>query len=300
MSQKLQEVRKKIDKLDDQIHDLLMERAELVLEIGKEKKKNKIQVVQPDREAVMIRRLMKRHKGPLPEAAVVRIWRELVGAVSLLQTGLSAAVTFQDANTICWDMAKSYFGSVLPMTKSSSPMTAIAAVREGSASFAVVPWPNDNDEEPWWPHLANQGEDKMRVVCALPYGQVKGHSDGAEDKALIISKISFASSGEDHSFIALDVDHNISRARIVDALKTLKLEPLSIHTKAGPDNSLHLIEIDDYLAEDDERLADLPGKFEGGHVRCVPLGGYPVPPVFRPFQKKTEELTAPPLKEASK
>jgi len=105
MSQKLDDIRKKIDALDNQIHDLLMERADLIIGVTEEKKKNNIPVVQPAREAVMIRRLLARHRGPLPEAAIIGIWRELVGAVSLLQTGLKVAVSAAPNDAYCWDMA---------------------------------------------------------------------------------------------------------------------------------------------------------------------------------------------------
>src|SRR5476649_492790 len=111
MSKTVDEIRKTIDGMDNTIHDLLMQRAELVLKIGEEKRKNNVQVVQPDREIIMLRRLLARHKGPLPKEAVVRIWRELVGAVSLLQTGLKVAVAVPDdqSGIVYWDMAKDYF-----------------------------------------------------------------------------------------------------------------------------------------------------------------------------------------------
>ncbi|HEY8192071.1 MAG TPA: chorismate mutase, partial [Alphaproteobacteria bacterium] len=43
----VEDIRHKIDSLDNQLHDLLMERAELVLKIGEEKRKNNVQVIQP-------------------------------------------------------------------------------------------------------------------------------------------------------------------------------------------------------------------------------------------------------------
>ena len=106
MSETLAEIRKKIDTLDDRIHDLLMERADLIVGVTEEKKKNNIPVVQPAREAMMIRRLLNRHRGPLPEATIVGIWRELVGAVSLLQTGLKVSVSPEN---YCWDGGQELF-----------------------------------------------------------------------------------------------------------------------------------------------------------------------------------------------
>ena len=295
MSQALEDIRKQIDTLDDKIHDLLMQRASLIIDISREKKKANIQTVQPAREAAMIRRLLDRHAGALPEAAIVRIWRELVGAVSLLQTGLKVAVTAPDAQNPYWDMAKDYFGSVLPMIRLPSALAAIGAVRGGETSFAVLPWPQDGEKNPWWGYLVSQEpSERMRIVCALPYGSAEENFTNLIDKALVVSKTDFSASGMDHSFLALELDGNVSRARIVDGLKAFDLEPLSVHTRqdvppAG--RGLHIVEVDDYIGENDERLKKIEKKFEESAGRCVSLGGYPVPPVFdaRKHQKVQQD-----------
>lgn len=303
MSKKLQDIRKKIDALDNKIHDVLMQRAELIDDIAEEKRKNNLQFVHPSREAQMIRRLLARHKGSLPEAAIVRIWRELVGAVSLLQTGLKVTVAAPEGNTLLWDHSKAYFGSVVSMQKLSSPLVAVSSVREGESSFAVVPWPRDNEENAWWTYLMDP-ENEIKIVCAFPYGTVEGSPEDLENKALVISKINFDSSGEDHSFVALEVDRSVSRGRIVDVLKELAFEPLSVTSITNADDeghSLHLIEVDDYLSDDDPRLEEFSQKFDSFQARVKALGGYPVPPEFGADEFKRgepEPLTAPPKKGA--
>lgn len=280
MSKKLEQIRKKIDVLDDRIHDALMERAALIEDIAAEKRKKKVSYVQPAREAVMIRRLLKRHEGVLPPTTIVRIWRELVGAVSLLQTGLKVSVSMEEEDALFWDMARNYFGSAVPMQRLSSSIGAIASVREDEASFAIVPWPQGEGANPWWPHLLNQENESIKIVCALPYGVLEGESY----KALVVSKIKFSPSGKDHSFVVLNCNRNISRSRIVEKLKALKFSPLSIHSQtcsSNGDSSLHLVELDDYISQTDKRLAKISGQFEDCDVHCSVLGGYPVPPVFK-------------------
>ncbi len=292
MSKKLENVRKKIDALDDKIHDVLMERAELIVDIAEEKRKAGLQFVHPAREAKMIRRLLARHEGALPAAAIVRIWRELVGAISLMQTGLKVSVALEDGSIAPWDMAKNYFGSVVPMQKSSSPLAALALVREDEASFAVLPWPHDGEESPWWTYLSNHENENIRIVCALPYGCAEGESQRWQDRALVVAKAECFPSGEDHSFLVMEIDHSTSRARIVEALKELNFEPLGVCSRSGADSgaaSVHLIEVDDYLAEDDERLKKLEDKFTEQICACRVVGGYPVPPVYR---KSEAEINA--------
>ena len=283
MSKKLEDIRKKIDALDNTIHDALMERAEIINQIIEIKRKEKLEFIQPAREAQVIRRLLVRHEGILPPAAVVRIWRELVGAASLLQTGLKVSVFAPPENMILWDHAKAYFGSVVTMQKLSSPLVAIASVREGESSFAVLPWPHDEEENPWWTYVLNQETD-IKIVGALPYGSIEGQLNDTRSKALVVSKINFSSSGDDHSFMALEIDQNVSRGRIVDLLKDQGFEPLGItsNTQVGaPGHTMHLVELNDYIQADDKRLAKFMEKFEESSVRCRVLGGYPVPPVYK-------------------
>lgn len=285
MSKTVDNVRKKIDALDNQIHDLLMERADLVLKIGEVKRKNKIQVVQPDREAVMIRRLLSRHKGPLPREAIVRIWRELVGAVSLLQTGLKVVVSVPDDHRglIYWDMAKDYFSSVLPMQKASNALGALAAVRENEATFAVLPWPEDSETNPWWHFMLSEtGDDALRITARLPLGDRSQSEANPEFRALVVSRGRFETSNDDRSFLMFDLDADVSRARLVDAIRHVGLEPLGVFTAAANDDASrrYLVEVDNYIAQDDEMIQKVLDHIDSADGRGLCLGGYPVPPVY--------------------
>jgi len=281
MTSELDPIRNKIDSLDDKIHDLLMQRAELIVEILEEKRKHSLPIVQPAREAIMIRRLLERHKGPLPESAIVGIWRELVGAVSLMQTGISVLVCAGRGQENRWDMAKAYFGGTLPMTWSTNSLNAIAAVRDSKSLFAVMPWPEDDDDPAWWSFLAVQeGRNPIRVQVALPYGSQRDFA-GLEDKALVISRSEYASSGYDHSFIALSLKDPVSRARIQDRFKAQGLKPLRLYTN----RTVHMVEVEGFVAADDARLKAVETAFEDMAGRCDVLGGYPLPPTFKPFRR---------------
>lgn len=279
-SPELDKIRKRIDTLDATIHDSLMERAELVLKIGEEKRKNNIQIVQPAREARMIRRLLERHKGVLPQMAVVRIWRELVGAVSLLQTGLKVSVTVEEGGRQYWDMARDYFGSCLPFIETASALTALSALREGRSNFAVVPWPQDDDQNPWWLQLEEEGSEALRVIISLPHGEDK-EEDKREDRALVISKSGFDDSGEDNSFLLVSSPPSLSRARLLDEAKKVDFEALGLSScKSLTDApSRHLLEVEGFTDENAEKLQALKAAL-GEETRILVAGGYPVPPVY--------------------
>lgn len=250
-SPELDQIRQRIDALDNQVHDLLMERADLVMQISAEKKKHGIQIVQPAREARMIRRLIKRHRAPLPQETIVRIWRELVGSISLLQTGLSVAV--DSSLSEYWDMARDYFGTVLPMQKEQTPAECLQLVREDKVNFAVVPQPQDNEADAWW--LALMSEPSLKIIQRLPFGDKENYKYDAHP-AYIVAKAGFDTSDEDRSLIAMPSEH------LNEAQKTF--EVMEVYNSNGK----VLLEINDFIKPDDTRL---------GVLEAVSLGGFPAP-----------------------
>lgn len=283
MSKTLSEIREKIDAIDNQVHDLLMQRASLVHSVASAKRKEGLQIVQPAREARMVRRLLSRHGGPLPQATVVRIWRELVGSVALLQTGLSVGVAAAEGSatqgSVYWDMAKNYFGSVVPMKKINGMANAISALRQDEISFSVLPWPELDDKTPWWIHLFGQNQpEKISIICALPYGAEKQDNGSVRERALVLSKIAFLPSDDDISFIGIEVSSEFSRAGIVDRVHEAGLDVLNVYSTPFMHNdgyNLHFIEVRGYLEDESEQLAHLVDLFGEKCHYCSVLGGYP-------------------------
>lgn len=283
MSKTLSEIRVEIDAIDNQVHDLLMQRASLVAGVADAKKKEGLQIVQPAREARMIRRLLARHKAPLPKQTVVRIWRELVGSVSLLQTGLSVAVVAGEDGVSYWDMAKNYFGSVVPMKKITGSANAVAAVRNDENSFAVMPWPElDDEKNAWWIHLFDQqGDDRISIICALPYGAEKEDDYSVLHRALVVSKIAFLPSDDDNTFLGLELDADISRARIMETVEKAGLPVLNLYSASSPYHEashVHLVELQGYFTADAPEVEVLKSVFDRKCLYCGILGGYPVIP----------------------
>ena len=87
----LEDLRRDIDAVDDAIHDLIMRRTALVHAVRATKSDGL--ALRPGREAVILRRLLARHRGAFPRPVLVRIWRELMGAMVRLQGPFSVAVT---------------------------------------------------------------------------------------------------------------------------------------------------------------------------------------------------------------
>src|SRR5690348_5692509 len=81
----LEDLRRRLDEIDDRLQDLLVDRFEIVLQVAAEKRGDQIAPHQPAREAEIIRRLVARNRGALPDETLVRIWRELLCGTTRLQ-----------------------------------------------------------------------------------------------------------------------------------------------------------------------------------------------------------------------
>ena len=88
----LDALRAEIDAIDDQLHGLIMQRAQVALSIGALKNSHGPEAgfMRPSREARLLRRLAAKEDGPLPKAVVIRLWREIIAGVLRLQGPFSA------------------------------------------------------------------------------------------------------------------------------------------------------------------------------------------------------------------
>lgn len=277
MSKKLSEIRVEIDSIDNQVHDLLMRRADLVSSVAMAKKKEGLQIVHPAREAKLMRRLLARHRDPLPRATVVRIWRELISSVSLLQTGLSVVASTDDEGQCpYWDVAKNYFGSAIPMKKVKGESNTLDEVRSGDAYFAVLSWPDLEGDTPWWGNIIEHDDDgeSLSIICALPYGKSGTLIEDSKSRAVIISKIDFMPSDDDVSFIGCKINTQISRDRIKDMATAAGFSVLNLFSGNGH----YLLEVQGFHDGSSEMISELQDSFGDECLYCKAVGGYPVIP----------------------
>lgn len=129
-------LRAEIDALDDAIHDLLMRRAGVVARLAASRAKGAGPALRPGREAIILRRLLARHEGPLPRGALVRLWRELLCAHTLLQAPLSAAAWLDEAGI---EVLRAHLGLSAPITRCGDDAAALAAAISGTTALAAVP-----------------------------------------------------------------------------------------------------------------------------------------------------------------
>ena len=279
-AESLESLRREIDAIDDQMHDLLMRRVEIVGQVASVKNRDASPVfIRPEREALILRRLAERHGGRLPTKVVVRVWRGILAATANMQSPLTVAVYAPDDAVGYWDLARDHYGSGTRMSLHGAANAVVRAVVDGTATVGVVPLPRDAEPEPWWPLLVGAGENAPSVVTRLPF--IANDARPAEPVgALAIARMTQRPTGDDVSMIVIETDAEISRDRLNEALKAagLSASVVAVWRDAdGGESRLHLVQAADFLAPDDARLTALGAAPAERILRIVPLGGYAVP-----------------------
>jgi chorismate mutase len=74
----LEDLRRRIDLLDESLVKLLNARAACALEIGRLKRESGIPVYQPAREAEVLQNVEKANRGPLDQPAMKRLFERII------------------------------------------------------------------------------------------------------------------------------------------------------------------------------------------------------------------------------
>lgn len=267
---RLDDLRTAIDEIDTALHDLIMRRAAIVENIAAAKGEQAASGMRPGREAEILRRLAARHDGPFPRGSLVRVWREIISAVTAMQGPYSVAV-FDDERGGLWDLSRDYFGSCTAVSARSARRDVVAGVADGTVTHGVLPYPSEEDDRPWWAGLWSA--DAPRVVLRLPFAGT-GNVRDSKAQALVIARIAPEPTGDDRSLILIETTEARRRAFFADMLGRVGLEGRLVC--AATDGSLHyLVETAGFLEAGDPRLALLIAQEHVARAQIV--GVYPVP-----------------------
>ncbi len=138
----LQRLRKEIDQLDEEVLQRLNERARLAHRIGA--LKQGAAVYRPEREAQVLRRIADLNQGPLEDAVVTRIFREVMSACLALEQPLKIAY-FGPAGTFTETAARKQFGSAPDFFPLNTIDEVFRTVEAGNADYGVVPVENSTE-----------------------------------------------------------------------------------------------------------------------------------------------------------
>ena len=271
----LASLRAELDRIDDALHDMLMQRAGVVTRVAALGAKGPV-ALRPGREADIIRRLLRRHTGLLPKRALPRIWRELFAATTAMQGPYTITVCEAEGPSGGYaTLAREHFGTATNLRIHRSPAQAIAEISAGNATAAVLPMPTEDEPSraAWWTALLPRDEPRIHVVARLPFWTPR--AEGAtQARAFVVSAAAPDRSAQDRSLIGLELPHDMSRARLSAALAEAGLSSSGVLLRRNQNDpvALALVDVEGYVTQDDPRLSGL-----GALRPPVVLGAYATP-----------------------
>jgi len=184
----IQQYRKEIDRLDDEILCLLNERSKNVIEIGKLKKQSgaEANLHTPGREAEIVGRLMRQNHGPFPNEAIRSVYREIMSA-SLSLEGPQKVAYLGPRATFTHLACIQKFGESAQYVPVNSITDVFNEVERGRANFGVVPI--ENSTEGVVNHTLDMFIDSNLLIYGEVLQEVSHHLLSKADRVEDIKKI---------------------------------------------------------------------------------------------------------------
>jgi chorismate mutase/prephenate dehydratase len=139
--QSLDSLRRRIDAMDARIVELLHDRANLVVEIGKLKQQNNSPIYAPDREKAVLEKVRHLNRGPLPDRCLEAVYRELMSGSFALEKPLRIGFLGPEA-TFSHHAAVRKFGHSVDYVPLAEIPGVFEEVVRGHIDYGLVPVEN--------------------------------------------------------------------------------------------------------------------------------------------------------------
>lgn len=140
-SEKLEQLRVKIDKVDRRLIDLINERARLVVEVGEVKRAGDLPIYAPHREAQLLEKVIGLNEGPIPDRTLEAIFREMMSGSFALEQPLRIGY-LGPVGTYSHMAATLHFGSSVEFENLRAIEGVFEEVARGHVSYGLVPIEN--------------------------------------------------------------------------------------------------------------------------------------------------------------
>ncbi|MEM6711903.1 MAG: chorismate mutase [Pseudomonadota bacterium] len=178
----LADIREEIDRIDAQMHALLIERSAVVSDLIAIKKvqppvdgdpARRTSAFRPAREASMMHAMIERHSGLLPLDTVESIWRVIISTFTYVQAPYDVIYAHAGHPLDMRDVSRFHFGYTVPLTSVDGADAVLSAVGTRGDALGLVPL---HATGAWWQAL--EADDAPNVIARLPFVERADHPAG--------------------------------------------------------------------------------------------------------------------------
>jgi len=170
----LADLRRDIDRIDEAMHRLLIERGEIIDRlIAVKRTQESGSAFRPAREAEMMRRLVERHLGILPLDTAESIWRVIISTFTYVQSPYAVHADLTPGDAAMRDTARFHFGFTVPFVTHMGAAGVVAAVAASKGDLGLVPASAVAGAGVWWSAL--EGDNAPKIIARLPFVERADH-----------------------------------------------------------------------------------------------------------------------------
>jgi chorismate mutase len=182
----LADLRVEIDRIDENMHELLIARGEIIDRLIAVKKSQETgSAFRPAREADMMRRLVKRHHGNLPLDTAESIWRVIISTFTYVQSPFAVHADLSAGDALMRDSARFHFGFTVPFVAHMGASSVVEAVSESRGDLGLIPAFATAGSGPWWAAL--EFDSAPKIIARLPFVERANHP--AAMPVFVISRV---------------------------------------------------------------------------------------------------------------
>ena len=137
----LDDLRTRIDEVDQQLVDLINQRAKLVVKIGDHKRASGVPIYAPHREAAVLEKIQRLNQGPISNVTLEAVYRELMSGSFALEQPLRIGY-LGPVGTYSHLAATRHFGSSVAFEDLHAIQGVFEEVARGHVDYGMVPIEN--------------------------------------------------------------------------------------------------------------------------------------------------------------
>jgi len=273
----LSELRARIDAIDGDLLRLLNERVAVAKEIGILKTREGLPVYSPEREESVLRSLAERSPGPLTEASLRAIYREIMSASLAIEKNISIAC-LGPTGSPTHQAARDKFGSSVRYAVLPDVPAVFAAVHADEADCGVVPL-DDGLHGSHNATLDALAQSELTVCAQILEAGDAGDESAAGARLLVVGRNANPPTGRDATLLMLRIEDK--PGALVAALEPFKAHGINLAhfssrpASKGSSDLFFFVEASGHSR--DLQVSDV---FRDLSMRCRAvkmLGSYPVP-----------------------
>jgi chorismate mutase/prephenate dehydratase len=280
MSQKISNTllnyRKEIDDIDYEIIDLLNKRMQIVDKVGCHKKEMKDRFfIRSNREADMIKNLIKRSGDKIPKPIIISIWRKIITAANILEQEVKIGIHNPQKLVKYHNILTNYYSEIVDVNDFTSSTNVISAIEKNNIRLGIFYIDDKFDNiDHWWINMANS-KNGLKVFAKIPFISYKDNNL-PQDELFVTAIKEPEQSSEDKTLLVIELDQIFQLDKLEKALQDSDLEAKilkKVKLKDVRSVDFYLIEVDGFYDENHKKIKLLENCKIKPYVRII--GHYP-------------------------